>query len=747
MMHYVKVVCALSVFLTATLADAQHIVFPKDVRRSTSHIEFRNVRELGAKGDGRNDDTDAFKKAFAARKSPPHEWVVVYVPEGVYRVTDTIGWPRRGYLIGEQRDKTVIKLADGCDGFRGEKGKPVIATGIDGNFYGSDSRANAAFANYVMNLTIDTGKGNPGAVGVRYTTHNQGIIGDVTIQSGASDGSGRIGVDLSSTEFGPGMIRNVTIKGFDIGIETPHNVSHATLAGITLIGQRKVGIHNHFPMSLQGLTSRNRVPAVINEGGMAHLVLVDGKLTGGSGTRCAVENHGGTVYARNLQSSGYRGALGKGSSPISESRLDEKVDGKVEKVFSATGGGGRDIAVPTPPKIFDEPPSKWKVVPSGAGDDTKAIQKAIDSGAKTLYFKFGEKYQIHDTIHVRGNVRRIVGFKAVLDGRHAKDTFVNTGKPLLKFDGKGKHPIAVWGLNVSAWPWNRKIIAIEIDTPHDVYFDAVGWVNYHTTPKATGTVIVDEGIGDSVLEGRGTFVIRQCNIENNPFKAGKSLPRTYLRNKGSRLIALGMKTESPAVHAVTTNGGLTEVLGGFFRDHFGPDEYDWRGEPPLAGVDMSRGVPCWITKDASILASYYQYAWGPGKARALQAIEIRGKDVKYLTVSPNNLKMGLYVGWNEKATRNFAPATQRGPDDRTGPQPHAEDRPDGSADAPAVGEKPEPPADLTPEEQAQAKLSLARSYVSASRPEKAKEILQQIVENYPDTGAAQEARKTLTTLD
>ncbi|MBS3734902.1 MAG: hypothetical protein KGY99_08240 [Phycisphaerae bacterium] len=735
MTRYLNVLAALGALLGATVADARHIAFPGDVRRSTSHIEFRNVRDLGAKGDGVHDDTAAFKQAFAARKAPPHEWVMVYVPRGTYRVTDTIGWPRRGYLIGEQRDKTVIKLADACDGFTRGKGKPVVATGIHGNYYGRDSRANAAFANYVMNLTIDTGKGNAGAVGVRYTTHNQGILGDVTIRSG--DGAGRIGVDLSSTEFGPGMIRNVTIQGFEIGIETPGNVSHVTLADITLIGQGKVGIHNRFPMSVQGLTSRNRVPAVVNEGGMAHLVLVDGTLNRGSGGHCGIEHRGGTAYIRNVTSSGYRGALGKGRSAVTGSRVAERVAGEVKRVFPA-GSGKRDIAVPSPPEPFTEPPSEWKVVEPTGGDDTKAVQEAIDSGAKTLYFKFGEKYYIHDTIHVRRNVRRIIGFQAVLDGRRAKGTFVNTGKPLLKFDGKSKHPITVWGLNVSAWPWNNKIVSIEIDTPQDIYFDAVGYVTYHTTAKASGTVIVDEGIGDSVLEGPGTFCIRQCNMENNPFKAGRSLPRVYLRNKGSRVIALGMKTESPAVHAVTTDGGLTEVLGGFFRDHFGPDQYAWRGEAPLAGVDMGRGVPYWITKDASILASYYQYAWAPGKARGLQAIEIRGRGVKYLTVPPNNCDMGLYMGWNSEATRTFAAG-----EDASGPERPAADEPETpDPDRPAVA-APEP----TPEEQAQAKLSLARSYVSAHMTAKAKTILEKIVKDYPDTKAAKEAKKTLAELD
>jgi hypothetical protein len=642
------VVCiALASAAIGATSYAQSIIFPNDVPASTRHIEFRNVRELGAKGDGVHDDTEAFLKAFAARKAPPHEWTVVYVPKGTYLVTDTIGWPRRGYLLGEDREKTVIRLKDKCPGFDGGEGKPVISTGIPGPYYGSDSRANAAFANYVMNLTIDTGRGNPAAIGARYTTHNQGILGEVTIRS--QDGLGKVGIDLSDTEFGPGFIRNVTIEGFEIGIDTPGNVSHATLAGITLKNQREVGIRNRFPMSLQDLTSHNRVPAIRNEGGMAHLVLIGAQLTGGSNRHFAVEHRQGATYLRNVKTEGYRAALGQDNMPLTGANVNNEVVGETHQLFPKADKVSV-APLPTPHAPFVEPPSRWRVVDGSAADDTRAIQQAIDSGARTLYFRFGETYHISDTIHVRGNVRRIIGFQSNIDGRKAKDQFVGTGKPLLKFDGKAKHPVSVWGLHVSAWPWNNDIIAIEIDSPQDIHFSMTGWVAFHTTPRASGTIIIDEGIADSIFEGSGVVVIRQCNVENNPFNAEKKLPRTYLRNKGSHLVVLGMKTESPAVHTVTTDGGLTEILGGFFRDHFGPDQYNWHGDPPLEGLDMSAGVPCWITRDASIFASYYQYAWASGKARRLQAIEIRDGKVRKLEVSPNNYLMGLYLGWHKSAT-------------------------------------------------------------------------------------------------
>ncbi len=57
---------------------------------------------------------------------------------------------------------------------------------------------------------------------------------------------------------------------------------------------------------------------------------------------------------------------------------------------------------------------------------------------------------------------------------------------------------------------------------------------------------------------------------------------------------------------------------------------------------MSTGVPCFITQDASLSASYLQYGHAPGKARARQAVAISGGKVEEFTVSPGNLAVGLY---------------------------------------------------------------------------------------------------------
>ena len=48
-----------------------------------------NVKEYGAKADGRTDDTEAIKKAFAAVK---RHYQMIYFPNGTYLLSDTLSW-------------------------------------------------------------------------------------------------------------------------------------------------------------------------------------------------------------------------------------------------------------------------------------------------------------------------------------------------------------------------------------------------------------------------------------------------------------------------------------------------------------------------------------------------------------------------------------------------------------------------------------------------------------------------------
>jgi hypothetical protein len=615
----------------AAAARAENVEYPRGAGQF-------NVRDFGAKGDGRTDDTTAFRKAIAAAKM---HFQIIYVPNGTYLVSDRVAWGNWITLQGQSRNGTVIKLKDRCPGYSA-KPKAVIVTGARGPYYGRDSRANAAFSNYVRNLTVDTGRGNPAAVGIRFTTHNHGVVEQVTIRSG--DGSGKVGVDLSDTEFGPGMVREVAVVGFDVGIKTPGRPSSCAMENITLRGQKVAGFENHFPVSVRGLVSENAVPAVRNSGALAQFVLVHGRLTGGSPKACAIESTG-SYYVRDVKAAGYEAALKDGGKVVGGLEIANRGSGKERSLF---GGPMRYLALPVkaPPAPFIEPVGKWVIPDASADDDTQAVQKAIDSGARTICLPSNVQYHVSDTIVVRGAVRRIVALPHHHGNLRAIDPKVNfADKPMLRIVGAGREPVMLDAVHLSAWPTRNARIEIAASRP--VYIKYAWFQGVRILPEVKCELFIDE-TGSELRLNRGQSVwIRQYNPENNPFRVadrGKSkLPRTYVINRGANLWVLSMKTESPAVHVVTLAGGRSEILGGFFRDHFGPEQYTWHGDSPVEGVALKE-VPYFITQDASISASYVQYAWRAGKARALQAIEIRGREKKELRMPPGTFAMGLYSG-------------------------------------------------------------------------------------------------------
>ena len=68
-------------------------------------------------------------------------------------------------FIGQERDKTTIRLKDNAPGFGAGADKAVIA-------YGKSAFNNRKAINALRNLTVDVGKGNAGAVAVDFTGAN-----------------------------------------------------------------------------------------------------------------------------------------------------------------------------------------------------------------------------------------------------------------------------------------------------------------------------------------------------------------------------------------------------------------------------------------------------------------------------------------------------------------------------------------------------------------------------------------------
>ena len=95
-----------------TPLDALPARKPAAIRSLPPVAEWANAHDLGAIGDGQADDTTALQRALDTHR-------VVYLPLGVYKVTDTIQLRPDSVLIALHPSLTQIALADETPAFQG----------------------------------------------------------------------------------------------------------------------------------------------------------------------------------------------------------------------------------------------------------------------------------------------------------------------------------------------------------------------------------------------------------------------------------------------------------------------------------------------------------------------------------------------------------------------------------------------------------------------------------------------------
>ncbi|MBL9171920.1 MAG: hypothetical protein JNL10_00165 [Verrucomicrobiales bacterium] len=509
-----------------------------------------------ARGDGVSDDTEALQRAFQDHVGRNH---LLWFPRGVYRVTRTLTWPKRWegrenwgmtWVRGEDRDQTVLRLADGVFPDRQRPGAILDC----GGFGSADW-----FHNYVESISFDVGGGNAGAVGLRFYSNNSGAVRHCRFRAG--ENSGLIGLDLGTRDMnGPLLVQDCEIQGFERGVYTAHAVNSQTFERLRLRGQRQAGFENEGQiLSLRGLTSENQVPAVRTYG---TLCLLDADLTGLGPAKevpALVNYNGGVVFLRDVRTRGYRRAVGDVASPDVGAAL--RVEGSdkpgslgpevveygslpVTRLFAATGGSLR-LPVRETPDVPWDPPSEWAVVdafgadPDGVRDSSGAIQRAIDSGATTVFLP--GSYRLLTPVVIRGVVRRVIGLGGTINYGHGL-------KPDLRIaDGTAPVVVLEHFSNIHG--------GLEIATGRTVVLRSVADCDLTSTAAAEEAEwFLEDVVTHGLHVKRQTLWARQLNIENEG---------THFTNDGGTAWILGYKTERGGTLVRTLRGGRTEILGGF----------------------------------------------------------------------------------------------------------------------------------------------------------------------------------------
>lgn len=553
-------------------APVENIVFPAD-----AGIINVTAAPYNADNTGATDATAAIQAAIDLAKGNL-KGKIVYLPNGTYLVSDTLIFStdaanHRGMILqGQSREGTIIKLADN-----------IVPTSINLaviKCVQGPTFHNSMFNCMILNLTIDIGAGNPGAVGINYLGNNQSGIRNVLIKSSDPTKVGRNGLEFSFSLQGPSMIKNVTVDGFDYGIRSRLLQYGLTFENITLKNQNIAGILNDAQtLSIRKLLSQNTVPAIQQvTGGQSKgiITLIHSRLEGGDAANNAIQLDDGFLFARAVTTTGYASALRAFGAAVAGSDIDEYVSHPSTSVFESAA---RSLNMPIreTPEIPITDVSTWVsvgahgAIPGDNINDDDAIQAAFNSGAATVYFpnpnnsEAGSRYRISKTVTIPPTVKRIMGFYT---GMYPVAPLLTSNPiaPIFKFVGSATDTVMMEGVRTASS--GARTYLIEQASSRTLVLRNIsvrnGWGYRNTT-----------GFGDVYMEDFHTLAANVaydnpaqqpgCIFKNQNVWARQLNPEqnsVNIVNDGGRLWILGFKSEYPTTLIETKNNGRTELLGG-----------------------------------------------------------------------------------------------------------------------------------------------------------------------------------------
>ena len=486
------------------------------------------VQDLGAKGDGKSDDSAAIQAAID-KVATTRLGGTVFLPSGRYRLTRTIYVWDAVRLIGYGATRPVLVLADNTPGFQSGVADMVLFSGSgpsalkpgarpaavppQGSVPFNDKVSDAhsgTFYSSMLNIDFEIGQGNQAAIAVRFHVAQHGYLAHMDFQTGSGLAAltqiGNVGLDLHFHGGRYGILTEKTSPAWQF-----------TLIDSSFEGQREAAIREHEAgLTLVRDTFRNTPTAIeIDEGYTDQLWVKD----------CRFENIAKAAVVVSLEDNhqseiGFVGAVLKNVPTFARFResgrtLDAK--GAVYRVnnfthgliLPAQGAMGKIGTVyeaeklsalpkPLPRAIRPLPASKdWVNVHSlgvkgdGASDDTAALQKAVD-GNRVLYFPTGF-YILSDTIHLKPDTV-LIGLHpggVQFDIPNGSPAFQGVGTPKPLFEApKGGHNI-LSGIGIYTTGVNPRAVAVSWMAGEDSLMDdlqIMGGGGTYIAPEAAKAV-------------------------------------------------------------------------------------------------------------------------------------------------------------------------------------------------------------------------------------------------------------------
>ena len=428
----------------------------------------RAVHLTGAVGDGKADDSAAIQAAID-KAAADREEGIVFIPQGRYRITRTLYvWPAvRVFGFGVKRP--VFVLADNTPGFSKGVADMVIFAGFrlgadassrperpgarvpfppPGSVPPNPNIADAnpgTFYSAMSNIDFEIGKGNAGAVAIRF----HGAQHDYLSHMDFHIGSGLAGLNQVANEA-----EDLRFFGGRYGIltEKPSPAWQFTLLDSQFEGQREAAIREHeASLTLVNVSFRNVPVGIEIDADYSDWLWAKNTRFENVSKAAVIVSNEKSVYTQ----IGFENAVAANTPVFARFRESGKTLGSNGVYEVKTFNHGLILKVPgtlgetgtrwetaplsamsraLPPAIRALPPtSQWVNVRSlgvkgdNKTDDTAALQRAIDTH-RVLYIPSG-RYIVHDTIRLKPDT--------VLIGLHPSITQIDLPDNIPGFGGVG----------------------------------------------------------------------------------------------------------------------------------------------------------------------------------------------------------------------------------------------------------------------------------------------------------------------
>lgn len=519
-----------------------------------------------ARGDGRTDDTAAIQQAIRDALNFRSGSRIVYFPAGTYLIRDTLSWQDENgkwfnyvSLQGESRKKSILKLANGADGFDNpDQPKAMIRTGSLGRW---GKNGNAAFSNYIADLTFSTGSNNPGAIGIDYLGNNDTALRNLRI--GSEDRQGVAGFASIRNNGGPYLAKNIEIVGFDYGVMIGYSWYAHVFEYLVLRDQKIAGIRVLPPdglnpqgplLTLRRVTHLAPVPLLQQEDPSSLVSMIEVYCGAPIPDGESVLQGEGFYYLRDLWTEALPSEEdSRAHTPLLLSHESERFPADPE--FT--------LPIEETPFLDPGPPENWVPVtrfgadPRDQVDDAPAIQRALDSGAAVIYFPIGEKtndyYRIESSLRIPSTVTHLIGMNMrIKPPKNHPEFYSDSPAPVFIIAEPSETPLTLERMKIDEFWHFGKIESIHHEADRPLILRELIMENYWAGPQAGPLFIESLACARITLPPSNRTWARHLNPETIGDK---------VLNNGGDFWVLGLKSEQASTLVRTTSGGRSEILG------------------------------------------------------------------------------------------------------------------------------------------------------------------------------------------